>query len=57
MKHMSLNDENNRIYAKYAKQRRREERIICLIGWCWIAVIILAAIGVFLPAACMILEK
>lgn len=57
MKHMSLNYENNRIYAKNERRRRRDERIIRLMEWSLIAVLVAYAVLVLAVAANVILKK
>ncbi len=57
MKHMSLIDKHNDIYARNQRAIRREEMRLNAITWCWLTVAVIDGIAILLAAGSMILDK
>ncbi len=57
MKHMSLIDKHNDIYAENERRRRRDERIIRLMEWSLIAVLVAYAVLTLAVAASVMMGK
>lgn len=57
MKHMSLIDEHNDIYARNQRAIRREEMRLNAITWCWIAVAAMEGIAILLASGSVMLGK